>query len=346
MQFPEKGTPSGAFGGKPDVQQQYAAKGGPASLMHDKGKQWQSGPKGDPKGGPSWRYPGGPQPPQVKIWDPVADLREKRKERRRQRRAADKENGVIALMVLGVVTTFLWALPIVGGSWHSKEFNGFGAQYFEVDTGLLNIDVDITCGKNFVEDQICELIGRLKGRHSLRTAVDLTCALGEGASLSGNTEACYMMRQLFYASAGPLLAFTLTMVFYALAIGFLYYYWYVEPLKRTRRLAQLWFVLAPVCGFTGFILWTSIAPDIGQFPKAMLGTAVNIPRVGSNVFGEEIDSLPYGWCWFMCIFAGLFSIATVCVWRSFFHVHVGEKALEEQRERDLFNHAFGTPRAS
>ena len=68
------------------------------------GKQWQSGPKGDPKGGPSWRYPGGPQPPQVKIWDPVADLREKRKERRRQRRAADKES------VSAVYVQFLVAL--------------------------------------------------------------------------------------------------------------------------------------------------------------------------------------------------------------------------------------------
>jgi len=325
QQQPENWQQYGTQGGKPQ-HPQYGMQGGKPQNPY-----MQKGGKGPPF----------EQQPLVKIFDPMEDLRNKRKQRRRERRERDKENGIWSLMILGTVCAFMWGIPIVGGSWHSKEFNGIGASYFEVHTGLLSINVEISCGKNILEDQLCNLMGKLKGRHSLRSATDLTCAVGQGTSLTGNSEACYMMRQLYYASIPPIICFLLALIMYGMAVGFIYYYWFIEPLKRTRNLAHIWFVLGLVFGIIGFGLWTLVSPDIAQFPKAMVGTALRIPAVGGDIFGNSIDNLPYGWTWFWCIFSLGFSVATVLVWKVFFHPHPEERDEDVETAQWSFNMMYG-----
>merc|ERR1719350_935001 len=156
----------------------------------------------------------------------------------------DRVNAAWALIIHGIINAVLWLMPLIGTSWNHKEFNGVGAEHFILNTGLIIVDVDISCGKNIVEDQVCKLLQVYKGRHTLKKTTDYACQIGRaGAISSGSQEACHMFQQLYYASFAATPACLGAAAGSGAAAGLLYYYSFVSPLKVLRQYTFLLFIL-------------------------------------------------------------------------------------------------------
>jgi hypothetical protein len=236
---------------------------------------------------------------------------------------------------LGFALIFLWIIPLFGGSWIAKDFSGIGAKYFRIRTSLSHMKVEVQCGKNILEDQVCKAFKKVNGDHSLRDAMDMTCVITQsvGKGVFFTAEACNLMTQQFYMSFVPMLAFFSSASFYGFALGFMYYYWHVDHIAKAREWGKKFYCIAPIPGIIGLVLFAFCSPDLSLFANSLMP--------GGSVMGgtiEETDPISYGSTFFFACFTAFLSIISVMIWSVFFRQHPGEPDAEEARaEENYYN---------
>merc|ERR1719210_2797970 len=107
---------------------------------------------------------------------------------------------------------------MIGDSWSYRQFVGLGIQSAIVKTSLFVINVDIRCGKNFLEDKLCKAGNKLNGEHSLSDGTSIACHM--------STSSCNILTRTNVASYLIFVFFSLAIIFHILTAIFLNYYWY------------------------------------------------------------------------------------------------------------------------
>lgn len=248
------------------------------------------------------------------------------KQKKKQQERSMANSVIFWLLGLGLFDTALWLIPLLGNSWHSKQFTGFGIKYLSISTSLLHQTVNFDCGKNLIEDQVCRIVSLLEGRHSLLAAKGLSCSL--------STQACDVMSELYMTSFIPFFGFLTAAVFQILGVVFLYSYWRFEPVAKVRQWALSWFMAAAATGTTSFLLFTVLSPNLSDLPRGWMSVTADIGFM-QDVFGiKPVDEMPYGWCYFGALFSIAFSMATVLAWMVFFNQHSEEHLCELVKENN------------
>merc|ERR1740138_528357 len=121
-----------------------------------------------------------------------------------------------------------------------------------LSTSLFHIDIDVQCGKNWMEDKLCVVAKDLNGHHTLQQASQLSCAV--------STQACQVMTLYYYCSFIIFFCFGFAIIFHFLAALFLYNYWYQSKLPKMKKAALWFFCLAPLLSGIGFVGWSAVTP--------------------------------------------------------------------------------------
>merc|ERR1719387_371732 len=164
-------------------------------------------------------------------------------------------------------------IPIFGGKWHSKMFTGFGIGKggWNIATSLFYIDMEMECGgklgykfldKVNPETGLCKLILPIMGKQDLAHFREFTCAM------PGMSQTCDVATRLYFSSFVPFMTSMLASVFDVLGLGFLWYYWQVQPLKDTLWWAKTWLIVGTGVGFSGFLTFVLVTPDLGDIPRS------------------------------------------------------------------------------
>lgn len=245
----------------------------------------------------------------------------------KKRKQQDAENVVIAMCISACVNIFLLVVPMFGGSWAYRSFVGLGLKMMSIKTSLFSIDVDIQCGKNFVEDVLCQAGQRMHGRHSLHQGQSMSCAL--------SSKACDVMGRIHTARLLIFLSYSCTIIMLGVGAVFLYQYWFIECEPRLRKIAVGLHASAPFVGMFGLALWSMYVPDLSELPHGWTGSG-SVLR-GLSLFGyHAIQMFPYGWCW-MWSFVVFFEMCIgLCIWPWFFRKHNKEDRFVRNREDEQY----------
>lgn len=277
--------------------------------------------------------------------DPRKQARElkrkaKLKEERKKQKLEDAMNATRILCFMALWNAFMWALPMFGNSWNQRMFAGFGIEFLKIQTGMLTLHVELFCEKkgwpiNLIENKICQLFAEMNGTQSLHAARDLAC------STRFSPESCDIMQWVWHSSWIILFTFTVSGLTSVLGGVCLYYYWYVQHLKKIRMVAMFCFAISPIFGCMGFGIWSMFQPDLGDIPRAWTTVfeALTTTQILSiKPINESSIWTRCGWCWFFCLLSCAFSIAGVLVYAAFFKKHHEEKEhmkAERKRQRQL-----------
>lgn len=274
---------------------------------------------------------------------PLTDEEKKKMKRRidRQKLASRKENEykkdadkTVQWLVYGnVVNALLLLIPMFGNSWVYQKFTGIGLKMMDINTSLFFVDVDVQCGKNWLEDKLCNSFGKkIHGSHSLPEAGHLAC------SVYANN-ACGMVTVTYYCSFIIFIAFAFSILFSFLGALFLHFYWHHNQLPKMRNVSLYMLVMAPFWSAAGLVTWSIVVPDIGELPRGWLSGMAGIP--GAELFSfKEVPSFPYGWSWCMAILVVFSQICVFMCWPIYFSRGQGEDdaviaELDEQERLDF-----------
>lgn len=278
----------------------------------------------------------------MEIMDRRNEVKEERrqvklKQQRKAQKLEDNNNAAKIICFMGIWNAAMWALPCYGNSWNWRMFHGFGPSGLMITTSLLQIHVDLHCNKGAwgfggapgyaidnPENKVCRLFTNMNGTHSLHMAMDLGC------SFHFNGEACSAMTRLYYISFIVIVTFMLSALTSIMGGICMYYYYWLQPIKKIRRIALGCFVISPSAGIIGFAIYSALSPDLGDIPRAWTSIVSTIDG-GLGTFAVRPTNEGYfwvkcGWCWFFCWISMAFAIAGTMVFLAFFKKHPNEKA--------------------
>lgn len=264
---------------------------------------------------------GGLQPDQAPTWLQKRDREEQQMIDRKQK---DSESIVIYMCIMSVLNMFLLAVPMLGGSWNYRSFVGLGLKIMNIKTSLFYITVDIQCGKNFIEDVLCQAGDRVNGVHSLHQAQAMSCAISNSA--------CEVMSRIYAARLIVFLSFSASIVMLGLSAYFLYYYWFIESAPKIRAWGTTLNTMAPFVGMFGMAFWSLYVPDLADLPKGW--TASTSILQGYSLFGwHAIQAFPFGWCYIMSAIVYLEMCVFLCIWPWFFRESINEEKWKDEQEK-------------
>lgn len=256
-----------------------------------------------------------------------------RREKRTAREQAEGTSFVKLLCAGTLFTSVLTTVTMFGNSWATVSFVGAGVKMFSISTSLFTIDVDIMCGKNWLEDQLCSVIQKMHGRHSIHDAQQLSCAMTD--------HACSVMDRMYYASFIIFFFHTVAIICNLCAALFLYYYWNGEATEKVRQYALRFFFFAPFSMLAGTAGWSMVCPDLGQLPMAWTH-ATSMITGGHNLFGyTEVPTFPFGWCWTLSWIIFVLMSLQLMAWACCFREHQTED--EQNMKEELDKLMMGDP---
>jgi len=228
---------------------------------------------------------------------------EKRKNERREKRLkmmekkAHQEVGydettAQVIMGVGACNALVLMVCLIGGAWKYRAFRGFGMKTLTLSTGLLRIDIEFECGKNWVEDKVCGFFEMLNGRHSLMEFTNLSCMLGETP--------CRTMKSVYYGSFIVFLTFSVAIALQLAGVLFMHFYWYRSPLHKVRQWAVAFMTAGPCLAVAGIGGWAFLTPDLGDLPRGW--AALMSSYTGNAIISyHALSDLEYGWTFFLAI---------------------------------------------
>jgi len=252
-----------------------------------------------------------------------------RQQRLARRVRAEQEDGgssVNWIVMFSFLNAVFLVVPMFGNSWTDAQILGAGVKAMGVQTSLFQLNMEIRCGKNPVEDRICKVVKKMEGSHSLHEAQALACSIG--------TLACGVMDRIYWCSF--LIFITYTVAICALLMGalLLNFYWFKSPLAKIRKAALVSFIFAPTVAVTGFVVWTLIIPEMVEVPRSWSQAIVGAlgPAAQGLLDFHTSNSFNYGWCWVLSIVGHVFMIIQLLVYACWITPHQGETAAEMQEE--------------
>jgi len=246
--------------------------------------------------------------------------------RAERRRLAEEEGNaytVKCLCWLSVLNIVLLLVPMLGGNWCHRHFVGFGVKSLTIRASLFMIEVDLRCGKNPIEDMVCEPGLKMNGLNTLPNAQAAACAI--------SVPACHVMERIYWASFIVFLSYSLAAACLLGGALLLHFYWHRRPLVKVRQLAQACFCLAPLCGAGGLSAWTLCVPDLEELPRSWNHLTGGLPHGVLDL--RAGPGFPYGWCWLFSLLTAASLLVQAALWPCLFQPHQGEEAAELQ-ERD------------
>jgi len=268
-------------------------------------------------GNPAWQQTYNPQAAEDAA-------KQKRKDKKKQLKVSDTTNAVKVICVAGIVLAFLVILPCFGSSWQWVHFTGFGVSSLYVGTSLLTMEVNVDCGKNIVENQICHQFQKFEGHHGLMRSKEMACALSTGHILA-TPEACLMLESIVYMSFAHFVFCVFAALFNLCGSAFLYHYWFVQAWEKSRRWALICFIIAEIIIVASTVVYSSMTPNLELFPRAFGGTMYTIVG-GEGIFGmKSTHKFPFGLSWFEMLFAIFVGLCNLLVWIFFFNAHEDER---------------------
>mmetsp|Transcript_135 Transcript_135/g.369 ORF Transcript_135/g.369 Transcript_135/m.369 type:complete len:367 (+) Transcript_135:64-1164(+) len=248
----------------------------------------------------------------------------KRDKKRDAEEGKTKEIGsvIYTVMGLGLLNAVSWICPLFLYGWHDKAFVTAGAKMFRLSTSLHKVNISVLCGKNSLEDRLCNLLHKAHGEYDLRALMDYACLTRTGAALkisfTMGPMLCDMMKREFYVALVPLIAFPLVSILYLLAVFFLYFYYETSHKRIHRSTGMMLLTIAPVIGLTAWLIFTFVAPDLSELPLAVTGGASSPLALlftaggqDSSGLGTEVAQVDYGRGWFMTIMCLVWSALTI-----------------------------------
>jgi len=211
----------------------------------------------------------------------------------KEREIAQPGSCITWLLAMSFMFSIMLMIPLNGQSWGYRTFTGLGVKAMHFKTSLWMMEVEIKCGKNWVEDLLCKAAVKANGRHTLHQAVGIMCAISDTA--------CDEMNKIYIASFVLLLGITSAIVMLITGSVLMYYYWNYEPWPTYRSTGLAMIYISPLVGVASLAFWSMIHPDLAVFPDAF-NRATSLLS-GSSLFGiKSMDMLPYGWCFYMTCF--------------------------------------------
>jgi len=258
-------------------------------------------------------------------------------ERREQRlkmmeKKANTEVGYNETVVKGVIGLALFnaallVICLVGGSWKYRAFRGFGMKTLSLQTSLLHINVEFECGKNWLEDKVCNFFQGLNGHHSLMEFTHLSCVMGEVP--------CQTMKNLYYGNFIIFLTVSTAIILQLGGAFFIYFYWYKAPLPRVREWAINMMTAGPLLAVAGIGSWAFATPDLGDLPRGW--AALMSSYTGNSIISyHALNNLEFGWTFILAIIAVLFMFAQVVVFPCCFRAHWREQITEQELEEEEY----------
>lgn len=324
------------FGGGASMQPMQPMQPMPMQPMPPAGQMLYMQPPEQPFGQPygqGFAPPGGQQPllTEDEMQLQAKDQKRAEKEAKRQRRRDEQlSRGLSAVQYLGgfaMLNALLLLVPLFGTSWNSKQIVGFGVRSLMIRSDVFMLSVELDCNKNnFVEGYLCKRLTFMSGRMTLHSALMNSCAISK--------QACSVMELLF---AGSIVLFgCLTLGFCLLVVGTfcLLSYWYSEPNSQVRGVAKACYFLAPLTVTGGVGLWTMLAPDLDEIPRAfMFGNSMN-GIAGSAFSMKEAHEFQYGWTFALALLVCISLWIQAVLWSFWFVEHPGEEeAMKDEDDR-------------
>lgn len=287
--------------------------------------------------------------------DPVQEAKDKKKklerrDRRGKRKRNDAKTAAETLLYLGVWNVIMWTIPILGGAWHKRMFAGFGIGFTQMQTSLFTMTFSVECHQMAwpfglddskfkelsPEHQVCKILDKMTGTHSLHAARDMACAI---THISPSSQSCSLMETVLYGSYFLIFGYAISALLSFIATMFLYYYWYEEHLAQIRNWAMALYVMSPVTGMMSFLIYTLIMPDLGELPRAWTSMVQSF-NAGTGLgeihaIGDDVFWVKYGWTWFFSYITFAFAMAAPVVWGVFFKKHEDEKVHERAAEKEI-----------
>jgi len=257
-------------------------------------------------------------------------LKEFERQRRLERRVrAEQEDGgssVNWIVMFSLLNTVMLVVPMFGSSWTDAQILGTGVKAMMVQTSLFQLHMEIRCGKNPLEDRICEVVRKMEGSHSLHEAQAIACSI--------STQACSVMDRIYWSSFIIFITYTIAICSLLMGALLLNFYWFRSPLAKIRKAALGSFIFAPTVAVTGFVLWTLITPEMVEVPRSWCQALVG--ALGAGVEGlidfHTSNSFSFGWCWVLSVFGHVFMVLQLLVYACWITPHQGETASEMQEE--------------
>lgn len=181
-----------------------------------------------------------------------------------------------------------WALT--GKEWGAASFTGTAVKQMYITTGMFDIDVVISCGKNWGEDLFCGALLKFSGKDSI------THFVGVASSLPGANGASDFER-IQTANNMILVGFIWTLVCLLISVVCAHFYWNTDHDPRWRAMTYTFGGLGPVSFLIALVMWSVFMPDLHWMPNSWLpqGTApfigfkaVPAPQYGSDFLRAAI----------------------------------------------------------
>lgn len=255
-------------------------------------------------------------------------LREKLLKQKEEQDKADAKTFILYWFFSETVLALLLLVPLTGNSWCYKQFVGLGLKSMYIRSSLFTLDVQVVCGKNWLEDQLCKLGSSVSGSRSLQDGSAVFCGM--------SSSACSLLGQLYWSSVLLIFLFSLAIFLNLIGSYLLYSYWFNRPLPKLRAWALGFYGASTALPILGLIIWGFLAPDLADMPNSWnQKTAIK----GTSLFSYKAieTKSPYGWCFVAAIFVLAFMVANSVAWVFFFKRHEGEdeaeleEVMEEQK---------------
>jgi hypothetical protein len=255
------------------------------------------------------------------------EMRAKIRAQKEKEEFLDNEGTIKWLCSLGVINVCFICVPAFGNSWCYKQFVGIGIKTMQIRTSLFYIDVNVQCGKNWLEDKFCNgVVKKLNGVHSLQEATHIACAVNQ--ALPGGTP-CEIVSRLYGCSFIIFGTFLLAIIMNLCGVMFLSHYWYSKPLPAVRSWALCFFCGATIFVTSGLLFWVFISPDLEELPRAW--TAQTAALIGNNLFAIKPAPGPkWGWSFIAACVVALLYVVQLALWGAWFVPHEKEEEAMDQ----------------
>eukprot|EP00443_Scrippsiella_acuminata_P127162 CAMPEP_0115699508 /NCGR_PEP_ID=MMETSP0272-20121206/66917_1 /TAXON_ID=71861 /ORGANISM="Scrippsiella trochoidea, Strain CCMP3099" /LENGTH=344 /DNA_ID=CAMNT_0003139939 /DNA_START=1 /DNA_END=1032 /DNA_ORIENTATION=- len=240
----------------------------------------------------------------------------------RDRKISRSSSCVIWIVAMAFIFNVLLIIPLTGQNWGYRSFTGLGIKAMHFRTSIFMMEVEVLCGKNWLEDYLCKAGVKANGKHTLQQAVGIMCAISDSA--------CSEMNRIYIASYILLVGEVIVCLLLLAGAGCIFYYWNSEPMPKFRGMGLTLLYISPLVGIASLTAWALIHPDLAVFPDAFTrGTTM---LTGSTLFGiKSMDVFPYGWCFYMTALVLVSLLVCVAMVPCLFSKHPSETEYNEWR---------------
>jgi len=228
------------------------------------------------------------------------------------------------LMASDAFAIMLMGFAMVGQSWADQSFIGTGIKVMHIKTGLFDINIEVLCGKNWLEDKICKLGAKYNGQHDLADFLGTVCSLPFSQS-------CTDMERMQYASMMIMFGTLVNVIFLLVSHTCAYFYWNEEQNPRWRSRAMVFGCFGPIIGCLVVGFWLVVMPDMQQLPRTWSG-----PLAGSSLFGyKPVSGFAGGTCYYLAVTSNIIIAVGHMMFPCYVIHHPKEEDAEDYHEERM-----------